>query len=378
MASKKIKDEQIVEDIIKVKEKIGKIPSQNDYKANGSFSINSILNRRPWNVWLKEIFNTINTEYSGTNINKVSDEDLLDNLKNIVEKLGRVPEQSELKLGKYSPNAYKRAFGNYSSALEKLGLYASVRYGVSNEEILKDIVRVSKELKRTPFFEEFSKLNNTVSSSTVCERFGSWNAALKEAGLKITMNKNLLKEDITTALNDWFVKNNKDISCLDYWSIRKAKEREDFPYCNATISSKFDNKPWEEIMKECGYDYESVNQFVRRGRFQGFDGRTYLSLIEKRIGDLLFNLVKEGNIKSYEYEKLVCGDKTWTCDFVIIKNNNSDLWLEVDGMLNNRKDPYYLGKNEKIEYYKNNNYNYYIISYRTIDVETTISNLLGE
>ena len=60
MAKNKITDEQIMEDILKVKEKAGKIPTQDSYKKYGSFSINSILNRKPWNAWLKELFGTTN------------------------------------------------------------------------------------------------------------------------------------------------------------------------------------------------------------------------------------------------------------------------------------------------------------------------------
>ena len=198
------------------------------------------------------------------------------------------------------------------------------------------------------------------------------------ANIPIVYSSSVSKEDVIEALRAWMEKNNDDISCLEYWAIRKAKELGNFPYCNATIYSKFDNKPCEDIMKECGYNYESVNQFFKRGRFSGFDGRTYLSSIEKQVGDFLFELKKEGKITDYEYEKNVCEDRAWTCDFYVIKDSGN-LWLEIDGMSASRKDPYNSGENEKIEYYKDNGFDYFVITYKLADIFKALKEkLLGE
>lgn len=377
MPTEKITDEQIKKDILKVKEKIGKIPTQDNYKEYGLFSINSILNRKPWNAWLKEIFGIINIAVSGSNGMKVSNDELINNLRELYEKLGRVPKQEELKLGKYSKNAYKRAFGNYSSALKELGLKANVQFNLTDEEILNDIIRISDDIGETPSVDEFNELSKTITAHSVCNRFGTWNNAIKKAGLSISHNQKVSKEEVVEALQSWFKENNNDIGCLEYWALRKARSLNKFPYSTNTISEKFDHKAWDEIMKECGYDYETINQFFKRGCFNGFDGKVYLSSIEKQVGDLLFDLKKDGKIKDYEYEKKVCEDRDWTCDFYIIKNNNV-LWLEVDGMSNSRKDPYNSGENEKIEYYKTNNMNYFIITYRLSDIKKTVIDLIGE
>ena len=377
MVMNKIEDSEILKDILKVKEKIGKIPTQDNYKLYGSFSINSLLNRKPWNSWLKEIFGAINVEYSVGNGMKVSNEDLLDNLRDLISKLGRVPKQEELKLGKYSKNAYKRAFGNYSSALKEIGKVANVQFNLSDEDILNDIIRIKNELQIVPCIESFNEFSKTVTSATVINRFGSWNAAIKKAGFEIVSNRNIPKEDVIEALRAWVEKNDNDISYLEYWAIRKANSLGKFPYSPNTISDKFDNKSWEDIMKECGYDYKSVNQFFKRGCFNGFDGRTYLSSIEKQVGDFLFNLKKEGEIIDYEYEKKVCEDRAWTCDFYVIKDSGN-LWLEIDGMLASRKDPYGSGKNEKIEYYKNNSFDYFVITYKLADIFKALKEKLGE
>jgi hypothetical protein len=210
---------------------------------------------------------------------------------------------------------------------------------------------------------------------TALNRFGTWQDALVAAGVTVTHGRNIKKEQVIEALRAWFEKNNCEVSCLEYWSIRKAKDRGQFPYSTQTVSSRFDNKPWETIMKECGYSYVTVDQYFKRGFFTGEDEIVYLSSIEKQIGDFLFKLKKEGKIKDYEYEKKVCSDRYWTCDFFIDRGGR-EIWLEVDGMLNNRRFPYLSGKNEKIEYYKDNEFNYFILSYRTPDVERAILKII--
>lgn len=311
-------------------------------------------------------------------VEKISNKDLIDNLKELIEKLGRTPKQRELNLGKYSSNAYKRAFGTYSNALKEIGLLPKIQFGLTDQDIINDVLRISKELGTIPRCEDFDKYSKTLCSGAIINRFKTWNNILQLAGLQIENKRNVLKEDVIKALRDWYAFNNNDISCLEYWSLRKAKKRGEFLYSTQTISSKFDNKSWEDIMKECGFDYETVDQFIKRGCFLGYDGRTYLSSIEKQVGDLLNNLKKEGRINDYEYEKKVCGDRNWTCDFVIEDNNADKIWLEIDGMLNNRKDPYISDENEKIEYYKSKNFNYFIISYRTPDIKKAICELIGE
>lgn len=84
------------------------------------------------------------------------------------------------------------------------------------------------------------------------------------------------------------------------------------------------------------------------------DGNKYRSKFEASIANFL---VKHSI--SFEYEKRVCNSKRWTCDFII-----GDLWIEADGLGKFRKDAkdkLYTDGNEKIQYYKDNNYNYIIL-----------------
>jgi len=130
--------------------------------------------------------------------------------------------------------------------------------------------------------------------------------------------------------------------------------------CN-TYETRFGS--WSKAFKELGFDdYVSQSIYKKQIHSKGKDGITYKSLFESRIANILFQYKKDNKIKHYIYEKKVCDNKTWTCDFVITKNDNSEIWVECDGMEDRRKVPYDKGNN-KIEYYKKNNIKYYIILY---------------
>ena len=248
--------EDIKNDIVRVKELVNKIPTQNDYKTHGMISINTILNKNPWRVWLKELFNETNREFiNNGNGLKILDKELIENLSALVEKFGRAPLKEELVFGKYSYSSYVRAFGSFSKALKKINLLPKIQYGLSDQELLDDVKRVYNELERTPSFNEFTKLSNTVTATTILTKFGSWNKALVIAGIPINYNKNVTKDEVILALQKWMEENKNDVNCLSYWSIRLASKDDRFPYSPITISNRFDNKSWEEIMKECAQTF---------------------------------------------------------------------------------------------------------------------------
>lgn len=367
----KISDEELVEDLVRVKELVNKIPTQQDYYDYGKFSTTTYTNRKPWSKWTYQIFG-IKTKAQESK-RKTRREDLIENLLNLYNKLNRAPKKEDLKLGKYGVSGYNREFGNFSNALIEVGLKPNQRRGLSDEEIIEDVRRIYKELGRTPTTEEFDSNSKTILSASVHNRFESWTKFLIIADIPVEKANKVSKQDAIDALNAWYNKNNKDVNCLGYWRIRKARFRREFPYSCETISNKFDNIPWEEIMKTIDPAYESVNQFTKRAYFEGKDGNIYLSSIELRAGNILYDCKMNNDIKDYKYEELVLKERNWTCDFKVLLNNDEYLWIEIDGMRSNRKDPYNSGRNEKIEYYKENNFNYVIISYN-YDVKKRIKN----
>lgn len=116
--------------------------------------------------------------------------------------LSDLPCLSRQEFDKYSKVASStvvRRFGGWGAALNKAGL--GDRYkgpdttprmrqqtgkGMTNDDLLKELLRVSKEIG-TPILtvEKFNK-HAAISAETVRRRFGSWWKALEEAGLQIS------------------------------------------------------------------------------------------------------------------------------------------------------------------------------------------------
>lgn len=368
--SMKLSDEELVEDLKMVAKMLGKVPTQEKYIEYGKYSTTTFTNRKPWNKWLIEIFGKTNRKISWKNGNKISKKDLINNLIELNDKLGRIPQKDDLKHGKYGPSGYNRVFGGLTNALVEIGLKNPAP---NKKEVIEDIKRIFKKIGRTPslndYYEHYSFKDSLPSIYYI---FESWTKALLLADIPVMKPRNVSKQDVIDALEKRYKEHNKDCSCLEYWSIRKS---DNFPYSCNTISDKFDNIPWENIMKTIDSNYQTTNQFVSRGLFLGKEGNIYLSSIERVSGDILYKLKKIGDIKDYEYEASVCEGKNWTCDFKITLSNDDILWLEIDGMRKNRKFPYSSGDNEKIEYYKQNGYNFYIVSYSD-DVNKKLKNIL--
>jgi len=298
---------------------------------------------------------------------KISKEELIKNLKRLQKKLGRSPKKSDLILkngSKYSINAYNRAFGSLYNSLMAANIKPNQARNISKQDIIRDLQNIYKQLGRTPTQVEYKKLSDIgYTCPTIKKYFKTWTKLLILANIPVEKARDVTKKDIIQSLNKWYDENKQETSCLEYWSIRKARAKRTFPFSCETISTKF-NMSWENIMKQIDSAYETKDPYVNRKKSVGQDGNIYLSGFEKKIGDLLFSLKNNGKIDQYQYEKIVDKNRKWTCDF-FIKCGSKELWVEADGLGNSRKVPYSSCDNEKIKYYNDNNVNYIILDYNS-------------
>jgi hypothetical protein len=187
---------------------------------------------------------------------------------------------------------------------------------------------------------------------------------LKKCGLKVMNNRNITDQELKDEVERLRLKLSRLPGYYDMVQLGV--------YSPETYSERFGS--YIQALKHFGYDYTSESQWYNQTHTAGKDGRCYKSKFEANIADCLFDLKSAGKILSYEYEKPVCADRKWTCDFYIELDGKS-YWLEADGMGKNRFDPYD-GDNEKIEYYAANGYRHLIIPYKKIDLARYLSNLI--
>jgi hypothetical protein len=328
----KISDEMLIENLKAISYNIGGVPKTTDLKL-GKYSINAY--RRAFNTFAEALIICGMKPHIQLCL---SDDDLLNDLKRVYDVIGKsfshkeFIEHSKTVVGR---NVFVRRFGSWAKALNLVGIKPirsdlKTNNNLNIKEIINDLQNIYLDVGRTPSQKEYVSKSLIINSiSDIYKTFGSWNCLLEMASIPIIKRRKLDIEELKNALNVWFNNHNCDLDCLEYWSIAKAKHSGDFPYSAGAIKNNFPGFSWEEIMRNCGFDYHTTNQFIKRGSFVGDDGETYLSLIEKRVANELFKL-KGSKIKDYKYEEKVCQNREWTCDFKIILNSNKQLWLEFD------------------------------------------------
>jgi hypothetical protein len=280
---------------------------------------------------------------------KHTNEELLNELRRVVDLLGRSPKQREFeKLGNISVNSYKRAFGGISKALVLLGEKPTFIRGQTREDVIKELKRVCNKLGKKPTTKEFVK-NANVSLMTLKKLTNNkpWNSLLEE--IEIFENK-------TQIVNKEAQIVNKELE-NEFLSLKKVYGREP-TYKEILVMGKFSNQEYEKYFKS--------KEILPKKNDVYFENKVSLeknnidkSKFELKISNILLKLKNENKIKDYEYKKRICYDKNWFCDFAIIKNDDTILYVECD----NEIEYIAFHSNEKANYYKKNRMKYIIITH---------------
>ena len=112
----------------------------------------------------------------------IPDQVLLESIERVGESLNKSPSIAEYEeLGEYSINTVIQRFGSWVEAKEKVGFSSCA--SPPDESLIKDLQRVADELGNSPTRAQYDSLGE-YSSTTLDDRFGSWNQAKEEADLE--------------------------------------------------------------------------------------------------------------------------------------------------------------------------------------------------
>ena len=176
----------LIEELHRVSDIIGQTPTSSDIKEYTKYSATTYEKYfDSWNKALECADFSLNEE-KPEDVNKAT---LLEELTEIKDHLGRVPTSHDMKEhGRYSVRTYQDYFDSWNAALREAEFPLHHEY-LSEEDLLDEIRTLKDKLGRTPTSVEMNK-NGKHHTSTYRERFGSWYNAVVESGLDPVRKKN--------------------------------------------------------------------------------------------------------------------------------------------------------------------------------------------
>lgn len=164
---RKISNKELIERIQKQAEELGRVPKGEEFPHRSAAAAR-------YGSWYSFLVSAGLT--SQISKPEISDEHLIELIKQQARELGQTPTMREFKYSKLA----KSRHGTWKNFLNKAGLEPRVKrtiYGPSNEVLLELVKTKAEELGRPP---RRSELNYGQLASS---RFGGWNKVLLEAGL---------------------------------------------------------------------------------------------------------------------------------------------------------------------------------------------------
>ena len=116
---------------------------------------------------------------------KIPTSDLIDELLRVADEVGGTPTKTDIdELGAYSAKTYRDRFGSWNAALEAAGLELNHEMNIDRDALIDELLRVADEVGGPPTVADMNELG-AYSVHPYKNHFGSWNAALTEAGLEL-------------------------------------------------------------------------------------------------------------------------------------------------------------------------------------------------
>ena len=128
-----------------------------------------------------------------------SDEQLISCLVNLQTNLGHVPSIAEFDSseGHPSANTCVLRFGSWNKALRTAGLKPRREpKNYTDDQLIASLIALYEKLDHVPTMGDVDEEPSIPSSVTFSRRFGNWNLALKAAGLALNSHRRTTDEDI--------------------------------------------------------------------------------------------------------------------------------------------------------------------------------------
>ena len=181
------KDTEILAELKRLADSLGRAPTVSEVENCNSLPCYSTLRRRfgSWGNMLALI--GLKSNHA---IRYFTDDEILDGLRRLKISLGRAPTKKEVNECPWLPGAgtISDRFGTFNNSLIQAKITPHIKRGknikMPEKEMLEGLRKLADELGRTPTEREVRACPWLPSANTYISRFGSFNNAIEEAGLR--------------------------------------------------------------------------------------------------------------------------------------------------------------------------------------------------
>jgi len=284
-----VSDEELIDELQRLAEDIGRTPSVTDISQHSEFSESTYMQRfdgigeaRSKAGLKEEIDRTERVEFtcdwcgeteekkpseakrreycSNTCASKavsgVTDEELLNALERLAEELGRAPTGAEFNGNtEYWHCSLGYRFGSYSQAIREIGYEPKCAKDYSREELVGVIKKINQEVDSNPKTTDLDEFDGPKTPYVFQREFGSWAAALQEAGIEPTTRqlKTIPKDELVNEYTQLADELGHPPSYTEVEDLAK--------YSAAAYESTFGS--FLEAKAEAGYEPVATDNFLR-------------------------------------------------------------------------------------------------------------------
>jgi hypothetical protein len=170
--------EQCIAELRRVSKNLGHTPTREEYTKHAAISVNTVCRRfGTWNAGLKA------ARISLRRFMGITKQQVITELKRVANLVGYTPKALEFdKHASVSYATVTNLFGSWNGGLKAAGLDVLRVMGLTKQQMVSELKRVAKKIGHPPTVVEFCT-HADMHASTVINVFGSWNKALRSAGL---------------------------------------------------------------------------------------------------------------------------------------------------------------------------------------------------
>lgn len=110
------------------------------------------------------------------------------------------------KYGKFHSSTIQKKFGSWFAALNEAGLEKTRNLNLNEKELIDDLIRVASLLKKDKITQAEYASYGQFGANTFLRKFGSWFKALDKAGLKKTRNYGITEEEYFKNLEEVWIR----------------------------------------------------------------------------------------------------------------------------------------------------------------------------